>query len=223
MDWIIICLAAGIGYLLGSISGAIIVSRAFNKSDIRSHGSGNAGATNMLRSFGAKSALLTVCIDLLKGFLACGLGGLLVHFCGGRFGYAEGVCIAGAFAVIGHNWPIFFGFKGGKGVLTALAVMLMISPLAAVSALVLFIIIVAITRYVSLGSIIAALSVPGFTALFLFLFGKPVISVSFFVSVFLAILIIARHHSNIGRLIHGNENKLSFKKKEASDDNSSEK
>jgi glycerol-3-phosphate acyltransferase PlsY len=219
MDWIIICLAAGIGYLIGSISGAIIISRAVNKSDVRTHGSGNAGATNMLRSFGARSALLTVCIDLLKGFLACGLCGLLMHFLGGRFGYIEGVCVGGLFAVIGHNWPIYFGFKGGKGVLTAFAVMLMISPLAAASAFVVFLIVVLITRYVSLGSILAAVSLPGFVALYLFLFGDQVLSIRFFVSLILAVLIVARHHSNIGRLIKGNESKLSFKKKEATNDN----
>ena len=214
MDWIMICLAAGIGYLLGSINAAVIVSRTFNKSDIRSHGSGNAGATNMLRTFGLKSAIITTVIDLAKGILACLLSGLLLKFFGGRFGYTEGACIGGLFAVIGHNWPVYFGFKGGKGVLTALAVMLMISPLAALSGLVVFIVTVLISKYVSLGSILAALSVPAFTALFLFVFHHDIISFTFIVSLLLAILIIVRHHSNIGRLIKGTENKFSIKRTE---------
>lgn len=222
MDWVMICLAAGIGYLLGSINAAVIVSRTFNKSDVRSHGSGNAGATNMLRTFGLKSAIITCIIDLAKGFIACLLAGILLKYFGGRFGYTEGACIGGAFAVIGHNWPIYFGFRGGKGVLTAFAVMLMISPLAALSSLVVFIIVVLITKYVSLGSIIAAATIPCFTALFLFVFGNKIISFTFFVSLFLAILIIARHHSNIGRLIKGTENKFSIKRKE-NDDNTAEK
>lgn len=221
MDYVMLCLVAGIGYLLGSINGAVIISRNINKSDVRTHGSGNAGATNMLRTFGAKSAILTTVVDLMKGFIACIAGGLLLHFFGGRFGYVDGTCVAGAFAVIGHNWPVYFGFKGGKGVMTALAVMLMISPLAALCALVLFVIVVAISRYVSLGSILAALSIPGFTALFLFVFGKPVLSITFFVSIFLALLIVLRHHANIGRLIKGKENKLNLKRKDSNADTDS--
>ena len=214
MDWVMICLAAGIGYLLGSINAAVIVSKVYNKSDVRAYGSGNAGTTNMLRTFGAKSALITCIIDLAKGIFACLLAGILLKYFGGRFGYTEGACVGGFFAVIGHNWPVYFGFRGGKGVLTAFAVMLMLAPLAALSSLVIFIIIVLLTRYVSLGSIIAAFVMPGFTALFLFVFRQNIISFTFVVSVLLALLIIIRHHSNIGRLIKGTENKFSIKRKE---------
>lgn len=211
MDWLIICLAAGIGYLLGSLNGAVIISRGIHKSDIREHGSGNAGTTNMLRTFGKGAALLTLLFDFAKGILACVLAGLLVKYCSARFSYFDGVCTGGLFAVFGHNWPVYFGFKGGKGVLTGFAVMLMISPYAALCALGVFIVIVAITRYVSLGSVLAAFSLPLFVLLFRLLEHKTAFSYSLVVSIIFALLIIVRHHTNIARLIKGTESKLSFK------------
>ena len=219
MDWLIICLGAGIGYLLGSLNGAVIISRGIYKSDIREHGSGNAGTTNMLRTFGKGAALLTLLFDFAKGILACVLAGLLVKYCSARFSYFDGVCTGGLFAVFGHNWPIYFGFKGGKGVLTGFAVMLMISPYAALCALGVFIVIVAITRYVSLGSVLAAFSLPLFVLLFRLLEHKTAFSYSLVVSIIFALLIIVRHHTNIARLIKGTESKLSFKShKSAADD-----
>ena len=211
MDWLIICLGAGIGYLLGSLNGAVIISRGIHKSDIREHGSGNAGTTNMLRTFGKRAALLTLVFDFVKGILACVLAGLLVKYCSTRFSYFDGVCTGGLFAVFGHNWPIYFGFKGGKGVLTGFAVMLMISPYAALCALGVFIIIVALTRYVSLGSVLAAFSLPLFVLMFRLLEHKTAFSYSLVVSIIFALLIIVRHHTNIARLIKGTESKLSFK------------
>ncbi len=217
MDWLIICLAAGIGYLLGSLNGAVIISRGIYRSDIREHGSGNAGTTNMLRTFGKSSALLTLVFDFVKGILACVLAGLLVKYCSGRFSYFDGVCTGGLFAVFGHNWPVYFGFKGGKGVLTGFAVMLMISPYAALCALGVFIVIVAVTRYVSLGSILAAFSLPLFVLMFRLLEHKTAFSYSVAVSIIFAVLIIVRHRANIGRLIKGSESKLSFKSGQKSD------
>ncbi|MBR7061542.1 MAG: glycerol-3-phosphate 1-O-acyltransferase PlsY [Clostridia bacterium] len=217
MDWLIICLAAGIGYLLGSLNGAVIISRGIYRSDIREHGSGNAGTTNMLRTFGKSSALLTLVFDFVKGILACVLAGLLVKYCSGRFSYFDGVCTGGLFAVFGHNWPVYFGFKGGKGVLTGFAVMLMISPYAALCALGVFIVIVAVTRYVSLGSILAAFSLPLFVLMFRLLEHKTAFSYSVAVSIIFAVLIIVRHRANIGRLIKGSESKLSFKSGPKSD------
>ena len=214
MDWLIICLAAGIGYLLGSLNGAVIISRGIHKSDIREHGSGNAGTTNMLRTFGKGAALLTLLFDFAKGILACVLAGLLVKYCSARFSYLDGVCTGGL-----HNWPIYFGFKGGKGVLTGFAVMLMISPYAALCALGVFIVIVVITRYVSLGSVLAAFSLPLFVLMFRLLEHKTAFSYSLVVSIIFALLIIVRHHTNIARLIKGTESKLSFKShKSAADD-----
>ncbi len=216
MDWVLLSLAAAVGYLLGSINAAVIVSRLYNKSDVRNYGSGNAGATNMLRTFGKKSAIITSVIDVMKGIVACVAGGLIAHFLCANFGWDDGSCVAGFFAVIGHNWPVYFGFRGGKGVLTAFAVMLMISPLAALCCLAVFVIIVASTRYVSLGSIIAAACLPGFIALFLFVFGKNIICLPFFTAIALGFLVIIRHHSNISRLIKGTESKLSFRRSEKS-------
>jgi len=213
MDWIVICLSAGIAYLIGSFNSAVVISRAMEHSDVRDYGSGNAGMTNMLRTYGIKAAVITLVLDLAKGFLACVIAGLLAKYCTGRFDWIDGVCTGGIFVVLGHNWPIFFGFRGGKGVLTTLAAMCMISPLATACALVVFLIIVAVTRYVSLGSITAAVLMTVLTAVFRAVNGQSVISYPFIASLILAVLLIARHHANIGRLLKGTESKISFSKK----------
>lgn len=207
MDILWLVISAIIGYLLGSINGAVLISTIFYGSDVRNHGSGNAGTTNMLRTFGKKAAGGTFLVDLLKGVVAAVLCGFLVKMLGTNCGYEVGACVGGGFSILGHNWPLYFGFKGGKGVLTSFAVMLALAPLAAVCALCVFILVVAIWRYVSLGSIVAALSLIFFIWLFAGL--APV----FYLGVFAAVLLIARHHANIGRLIHGTESKLGQKSK----------
>ena len=189
-----------IGYLLGSINSAVLISKVFYKQDIRTMGSGNAGTTNMLRSLGKKAAAFTFLGDFLKGIIASLIGLLL---------YKEvGLVLAGGAAVVGHNWPVYFGFKGGKGVLTSFSVLLVASPTAALIALLSFIIIVAITRYVSLGSIIAAIVVVVATY-----FIKNGLTPTFYLTIFVAILVVLRHHSNIKRLIQGKESKLGQKSK----------
>ena len=207
MDILLLVLSAVIGYLLGSINGSVLISKIFYGSDIRTHGSGNAGTTNMLRTFGKKAAAGTFLVDLLKGVVAAVLCGFMVKCLGTHYDYWMGACIGGGFSILGHNWPLYFGFKGGKGVLTSFAVMLALSPLAAVCALGVFIVVVAICRYVSLGSIVGALSLPFWIWLFTGL--TPV----FYLGVFAAVLLIARHHANIGRLLHGTESKLGQKSK----------
>ncbi len=199
-----IILSALIGYLLGSINTSIIVGKIFYRTDVREHGSGNAGATNALRTLGKGAAICVVVGDLLKGVIACLIG----RYLAGELipGVYAGEYLAGMFAVLGHNWPIYFGFKGGKGVMTSFAVVLMFSPLAALLCLVGFIVIVALTRYVSLGSIVCAILFP----IMAFSFGEPLLLV--LVGVFLALLIVFRHGANIQRLLAGNEKKLSFKK-----------
>lgn len=147
--------------------------------------------------------------DLIKGIAAVLIGWVLVK---GEYHRLAGVLAAGG-AILGHNWPVYFGFKGGKGVLTTLAVMLLLAPLPALIALLVFVITVLITRYVSLGSILAALILP-----FLIFFRGDYLSQPgglselFWFAVFVAVLIIARHHANIGRLLRGQESKLSFHK-----------
>ncbi|HOK42777.1 MAG TPA: glycerol-3-phosphate 1-O-acyltransferase PlsY [Thermoclostridium caenicola] len=203
MIWIL--LSAVAGYLLGSINTSLVVGKLFYKKDVRQYGSGNAGATNTLRTLGKTAAAIVVVGDLLKGILACLIGRWLPgETAAGVYG---GEYAAGIMAVIGHNWPLYFGFKGGKGVMTAFSVVLMFSPLAALICLLAFIVIVAITRYVSLGSIIGGAAFP----LVAWLMGEPLLLV--LTGVLLGLLIIIRHASNIRRLLEGNEKKLSFKDK----------
>ena len=198
-----IILSAVAGYLLGSVNTSLVLGKLFYKKDVRQYGSGNAGATNTLRTLGKTAAIMVVVGDFLKGILACLIGKWLAgETSDGGYG---GMYVAGIMAVIGHNWPLYFGFKGGKGVMTAFAAVLMFSPLAALICLLSFVLVVAITRYVSLGSIIGGAAFPLVTwilgeQLFLILTG-----------VLLALLIIFRHSSNISRLLDGNEKKLSFK------------
>lgn len=198
--WIFLILAVTAGYLLGSLNSSLIVGK-FYGIDIRKHGSGNAGTTNALRILGKKAALLVLAGDLMKGVLSY-LAGYLIT------GSAAGGMAAGTAAVFGHVWPVFFGFKGGKGVLTSLAVLLMVDWSIALSVLGIFIIIVAITRYVSLGSIIAAALFP-LTSLFL---GRDTLVTV--VSAIISILIVIMHRTNITRLLNGTESKLGTKKRE---------
>lgn len=199
-----IALSIIIGYLFGSLNGSLIIGKVFYNKDIRKHGSGNAGTTNTLRILGKNAAIAVIVIDILKGIIACVIGGLLVGNIE-TFGYI-GMYFAGLAAVIGHNWPIFFSFKGGKGVLTTFTVMLYISPIPALICLGIFIIVVAFTRYVSLGSIVAA----AFWPLISFIFNLPITLI--ILGIFMVALIIVRHKENIVRLINRTEKKLSFKK-----------
>ena len=209
--YILMAGAALLGYLLGSVNSAVILSKLVYKKDIRLQGSGNAGMTNMQRIYGKKAALFTFLGDFCKGIVAVLLGRLLL----GVFASASlhGACIAGAFAVIGHNWPLYFGFKGGKGVLTTFSVMIIIAPLPTLVAFGIFLITVILTKYVSLGSLLAAVSLP----VVVFFRGDVLctqrgLGPVFYLSLFVAVLIIARHHANIRRLLQGKESKLSLHK-----------
>lgn len=199
-----IILSIAAGYLLGSLNAALIVSKVFYKKDIRQYGSGNAGLTNVLRTFGKGAAAAVLVLDVLKGILACVIGQLLTGNIE-NVGWA-GMYLGGFAAVIGHNWPVFFGFKGGKGVLTSFAVILYISPLPALICLGVFITVVALTRYVSLGSIIAALCWP-IASIF---FDLPALMLV--IAVIMVVMIIIRHKDNITRLFQGTEKKISLKK-----------
>ena len=200
MNYIPYIAIAVIAYLLGSISFGMIVAKLKGGPNLREVGSKNTGATNVLRVMGVKTGLIVFVLDILKALIACIIGRVWMDL--------NGAMVAGLAVVIGHNWPCFFQFKGGKGVASTLAVMLMTFPIPACICYVVAIALIAATRYVSLGSITLAA-----------LFAAMVIATnwgSWLVIVWvIAIsgLLIWRHHANIGRLLKGTENKLGSKKK----------
>jgi len=198
--------ALAMGYLIGSLNTAVIVGKIYGK-DIRSHGSKSAGLTNTLRVLGKSAAVFVLVGDIIKGIFACLIGLLLgVYFYSGEAKDCVSLLVAGAGAVIGHNWPIFFGFKGGKGALTAVAVLFMVDWVIALICLGFFVIIVALTRYVSLGTICA-------TTLFAAISFIPVFGNTLYFTIFaclMAFMVIFRHRENVQRLLTGTENKLIF-------------
>jgi len=206
-----------VSYLLGSIPTAIIAGRILKNIDIREHGSGNAGATNVFRVLGWRAGLIVLLIDMLKGFLAAWL---LIRLFPGLWSEPDSriywQLLAGMIAILGHIWTIFAGFKGGKGVGTAAGVFLGLQPFPVSICILLFILIVAKTRYVSLGSISSAAFLPLILAFNKFLLHLEVPVAMILVSILLAVLIIFTHRENIRRLLQGRENKISFSKKEGS-------
>ncbi len=183
-------------YLLGSISFAVLVVRAKTGRDIRSEGSGNAGATNVLRSYGKKLALLVAFADVAKGAAAVFLMRLVTAD-------PRWAAAAGFAAILGHVFPLFYGFRGGKGVATAVGAFLALSPLPLLVCLAVFLAIVAATRYVSLGSVVALALLPPVAGLF---FHAPRAVVT--VAGLTAILILVKHLPNLKRLARGEERKL---------------
>lgn len=201
-----------IGYLLGSANTSLIVGK-FYRIDVRKHGSGNAGLTNTLRSIGKTAALFVILGDILKGVLSCLIGYYIlkdIQFAGllpVEVPQKVGMFFGGLGAILGHNWPLYFGFKGGKGILTSFSVVMMTAPYVGLILLGIFIVIVAATKYVSLGSIIGCALFPVFIAVYY----KNIVFVTY--AILLAVLAIIRHNQNIVRLINGTESKLSLKKK----------
>lgn len=186
-----------ISYLTGNFSGGIIVSKIILGEDIRSHGSGNAGATNALRVFGKRIGALTFLIDFLKGLIMVLIGKYL-------FGDI-GILISGLAVVIGHDWPAVFSFRGGKGIATSFGVLVLAAPKFVLAMLVLFTVVVSISKYVSLGSIIMSIC-----AILLGVY-KIYTEVNTYIGILLialGIISIYKHIPNIIRLINGNENKL---------------
>ena len=201
-----------ISYLIGSFPTAIIAGRWLKKIDIREHGSGNAGATNVFRVLGWKAGLLVLLIDMFKGFAP--VWWLTpAHF--NPETQALFQIIIGIAAIAGHIWTIFAGFKGGKGVGTAAGVFLALQPVPVLLCLLSFVVIVSLTRYVSLGSMISASLLPVFILIRRYLFDINISSLFLGLSILLALLIIYMHRENIGRLLAGNENKLNFSGKKA--------
>lgn len=212
MVYVIIAIMA---YAIGSINFSIIISKKMAGFDVREKGSGNAGTTNMLRSVGKKGAALTLICDILKGVVSISVAMVLGNVIP-EINRELLVQIAGISVVVGHTFPIFFQFKGGKGVATSLGVLLMSNWQIGLICLVFALVLMALTRMVSLGSCAAAVLFPVLT---LFINENYTVlsegkngNVYFIYSVILAIIVLFNHRSNIKRMLNGTENKLSFKK-----------
>ena len=209
---VIVCIfVAVIAYLIGSINFSVIFSKKMAGFDVREKGSGNAGTTNMLRSVGKKAAALTLVCDILKGVVAIGLA-IAVAYIFNVDNKSILVQLAGIGVVVGHTFPIFFGFKGGKGVATSLGVLIMSNWEIGLICLVFSITIMAISKMVSLGSCCGAVL---FMILTFFIKDNYIVTEGSSYTVYgiiLAILVLFNHRSNIVRIIQGKENKLSFKK-----------
>lgn len=185
-----------IGYLIGSISFSYLLAKKLAGIDIRSQGSGNAGATNTLRVLGPVPAVIVLVLDAAKGLVSMGIAHWLTD--GNPLVYA----LAGIFAIIGHNWPVYYGFRGGKGIATTLGVSLGMSPTAFLISVVITILVIALTRYVSLGSLVYVTIFP----LLLYVFGSEPTYV--WISLLITLFAYVRHKSNIVNLIKGTERKL---------------
>lgn len=204
-------LAAIVAYLLGSISSAVIVSRVYAHDDVRKYGSKNAGMTNVLRTYGKLPALFTFLGDFVKGILAV-LAGRLIFSLLGVTDFDAGY-LAGFFALLGHLYPIYFGFKGGKGVLTSLGIILVVNPLVLLILLIIFLPVLFITRIVSLVSVTGAVLYPFVTLIVDLCLRKPVLF-DFLFAVLFSLIVIWRHRGNIQRLLNGTERRIGEKKPE---------
>ena len=207
-------IVAVIAYLIGSVNFSVLISKKMAGFDVREKGSGNAGTTNMLRSVGKKAAAITLICDILKGVISIAIA-IIVGSIVKNLDKELLLQIAGIAVVLGHTFPIFFGFKGGKGVATSLGVLLMSNWQIGLICLVFAVVLMALTRMVSLGSCAAAVLFPVLT---LFINQHYTVltdgkngRVYFVYSVILAIIVLYNHRSNIKRILNGTENKLSFK------------
>lgn len=211
-----ICLVA---YLMGSINFSIIISKFINNKDIREYGSGNAGATNMLRNYGKKAAIFTALGDILKSVIVVIAATFLAKSIEANYTFLFSKIVeylAGLFCVIGHLYPVWFGFKGGKGVATAWGISLVIDWRIAIVGIVVFLLIAILSRYVSLASMIAGTSMVVFTFVFAVLDGDyPSVLAPYTETIMFGLtilLVILKHIPNIKRLINGTENKVHWRK-----------
>ena len=204
------CVLAGlVAYLLGSISFAVIVSRIYAHDDVRKYGSKNAGMTNILRTYGKLPAFFTLLGDFFKGVLAV-LVGRWIFSLMGVTAFDAGY-LAGFFALLGHLYPVFFGFKGGKGVLTSLGIILVVNPLVLLILLIIFLPVLFITRIVSLVSITGAMLYPFITLIVELCLRRPVLFDFLFAALF-SVIVIYKHRENIKRLLNGTERRIGDKK-----------
>ena len=202
-------ITALIAYLLGSISFAIIVSKVYAHDDVRKYGSKNAGMTNILRTYGKLPAFFTLLGDFLKGVLAVVIGRWIFSTMG--ITAFDAGYVAGFFALLGHLYPVYFGFKGGKGVLTSLGIILVVNPLVVFILLVIFLPILFITKIVSLISITGALLYPVITLVVDLCLRKPALFDVLFAALF-SVIVIYKHKDNIRRLLNGTEKRIGDKK-----------
>lgn len=219
-------MAAALSYLLGSISFSIIFTKKLRNADIRTMGSGNAGLTNVLRSVGMKAGVLTLIFDFAKGAASVYAGRMIFSFFAATHGlppyYAQyGAYLAGLFCMIGHIYPLYFGFRGGKGVLSSAATLAVLDWRLFIVCVGFFALVVALSRYVSLGSILGAASFPVANFLIIFReyrsgtspFGPLPLSyvwITTLLAVVTAVVVIAKHRDNIRRLRNGTENKFTI-------------
>ena len=198
--WLVVIIAA---YFLGNINGALLISRSLMNDDVRTHGSGNAGLTNFFRTYGGFQSLLVIVIDVAKCVLACLIAGWLLA------GYGMiAKMVAGAVCILGHSYPVLENFRGGKGIMSGFAMALATDWRVALLILAVFVITVVLTRFVSLGSVLAATAFAvGYVVLH---WGDLPVCI---VAVITAVFVIFRHRQNIGRLLKGTESKFSFHKK----------
>lgn len=192
-------LCAVVGYLLGSISTGILYSKHILGKDVRTAGSNNSGASNMLRVHGLKPGVITFVGDCVKAIIAITLGKLI--------GAHHGALIAGLFVVLGHNWPVFFSFQGGKGIACCSAVFILCYPVWGILAVILCLLTIYLTRFISLGSLVMTVSFAILTTLF-----EPFWPAGVW-SIVLMLLAVYRHRGNIERLLHGTERKIGEKEK----------
>lgn len=204
-------IVAIIAYLIGSINFSILISKKMAGFDIREKGSGNAGTTNMLRAVGKKAAIITLICDILKGvvsILIAVLAGKIIK----NLDNALLVQLAGIFVILGHTFPVFFNFKGGKGIATSLGVLLMVNWQIGLICLVFALVLIALTKMVSVGSIAAGILFP---ILVVFINQNYIVqssNLSYLVfSIIIAIFVIFNHRANVQRILTGTENKLSLK------------
>lgn len=200
-----IALICVLGYLLGGINGAILLSKLVEKDDVRRHGSGNAGFTNFFRNYGKRTSLLVILIDAAKAAASCLLGGWLL----GKYGLrTEGMLLGGLAATLGHDFPAFLGFRGGKGIVCGFATALVTDWRVGLILFAVFALVYFLTHYVSLASVLCALGF--FVSFWLFYPGRPFVLI---LSGCLSALAISLHRENIGRLVRGQERKTYFFKR----------
>ena len=204
MRTLILIIIAVIAYFCGGLNGAIISSRYIFHDDVRKHGSGNAGLTNFHRTYGTKGVLMVIAIDVIKSVIAVLIGGWLMAGVGEK---GVGQIFAGFCLIMGHIAPVFHGFRGGKGVLCAGTMILIVDPVAGICCWAAFILVVICTRYVSLASMVACLLGPVFLAVFKHS-GLEVL-----LTLLAALLVVVKHSENILRLIAGTESRLVIGKK----------